>query len=170
MPHPTIVLAFALLFVVAGCGDGDLAQSQVQAPAHPPTGAPHLEVYKTPTCECCVDWIDHLEAHGFATTTYHPDDIGAIKRQYGIGLRHQSCHTAVSAEGYVFEGHIPAKFVAQFLANPPGGAIGLAVPGMPVGSPGMEVEDKFMPYQVLVLSSDGKAAPYATIDAPEQQF
>ena len=131
MPARSIFIAVTLLIAIAstvGCGDGDVAQ----APTDLAHGAPHLDVFKTPTCGCCVDWIDHLEAHGFATTVHHPDDIGAIKQQHGIGLRHQSCHTAVSAEGYVFEGHIPAKVVAQFLANPLDGAIGLAVPGMPV--------------------------------------
>ena len=70
----------------------------------------------------------------------------------------------------MFEGHIPTKLVTQFLDNPPDEAIGLAVPGMPVGSPGMEVGDKFMPYQVLLLKRDGGHEIYADISRPEQQY
>ncbi|KTF05719.1 protein containing DUF411, partial [marine sediment metagenome] len=73
-------------------------------------------------------------------------------------------------DGYVFEGHVPAKYMAQFLKNPPSDAIGLAVPSMPVGSPGMEYQDKFMPYKVIQLNKDGSTAIYATIDTPQQQI
>ncbi|WP_369802079.1 DUF411 domain-containing protein [Microbulbifer sp. Q7] len=81
----------------------------------------------------------------------------------------QSCHTSVSADGYVFEGHIPAKLIRQFLRNPPAGARGLAVPAMPLGSPGMEVGDRFTPYKVLQLNRDGSTSVYANIDHFEQQ-
>ena len=74
----------------------------------------------------------------------------------------QSCHTGVSADGYFFEGHIPAKFVTAFLANPPENAAGLAVPGMPAGSPGMEMGDRFNPYSVILVKKDGTTEVYAT--------
>ena len=82
----------------------------------------------------------------------------------------RSCHTAVTTDGFVFEGHVPAKYMAKFLENPPKGAIGLAVPGMPMGSPGMEYQNKFMPYQVMQLNKDGSTAVYADIDSPEAQL
>ena len=79
------------------------------------------------------------------------DDLKPIKEKYGIKPDFRSCHTAVSKDGYVFEGHVPAKLVKQFLSQPRTDAIGLSVPAMVVGSPGMEMGEKFMPYQVLLL-------------------
>ena len=76
----------------------------------------------------------------------------------------------MSAEGYVFEGHIPARYIRDFLANPPADARGLAVPAMPVGSPGMEVEDRFMPYEVLLLKADGGVEVFARVQTPAQQY
>jgi len=83
--------------------------------------------------------------------------------------RYQSCHTAVSSHGYVFEGHVPARHIKAFLANPPADAIGLAVPGMPLGSPGMEVGSRFDPYEVLLLKKDGSSEVFARVDSPAQQ-
>ena len=82
----------------------------------------------------------------------------------------RSCHTVVTTDGYVFEDHVPAKYMAQFLENPPVQALGLAVPGMPVGSPGMEYQNKFMPYQVMQLNKDGTTQVYADIESVEQQL
>ena len=82
----------------------------------------------------------------------------------------RSCHTAVTSDGYVFEGHVPAKYIAQFLANPPSEAIGLAVPGMPMGSPGMEYQNKFSPYQVMQINKDGSTAVYAEGDSANAQL
>ena len=77
--------------------------------------------------------------------------------------QYRSCHTAVSSEGFIFEGHIPSKYIKQFLSEDHPDAIGLSVPGMPLGSPGMEVEDRFMPYDVLILFKDGTSKTYAEI-------
>ncbi|MGB1058644.1 MAG: DUF411 domain-containing protein, partial [Ketobacter sp.] len=77
---------------------------------------------------------------------------------------------AVSKQGFVFEGHIPARYIQQFLANPPEGAFGLAVPAMPVGSPGMEVNERFMPYQVLLLKKDGSTEVFAAVENAAQQY
>ena len=132
--------------------------------------AVHLDVYKTETCGCCTLWMDHMEAHGFTSTGHHPDDLGALKRELGVPARYGSCHTGVSEEGYVFEGHVPARYVTQFLANPPEGAIGLTVPAMPVGSPGMEWKDQFNPYDVLLLKEGGEVEVYASVETYEQQF
>ncbi len=97
-------------------------------------------------------------------------DLAALKQSKLIAPRYRSCHTAVSEQGYIFEGHVPAKFIAQFLATPEQDALGLAVPAMPVGSPGMEMGDKFMPYQVLLLRDDGSHTVYAHINRYEEQF
>ena len=129
-----------------------------------------LDVYKSPTCGCCGKWIEHAEQRGFSVSTHHPEDLNQLKVDQGIAPRVQSCHTSVSAEGYVFEGHIPARYIRDFLANPPAGARGLAVPAMPLGSPGMEVKDRFMPYEVLLLQDDGSTAVYAKVTTPGQQY
>ena len=85
--------------------------------------------------------IEHAEGYGFDSEIFHPRNLNGIKDEYGIPPRYRSCHTAVSPDGYVFEGHIPAKIVREFLESPPEDAIGLTVPAMPVGSPGMEVAE-----------------------------
>ena len=122
-----------------------------------------LLVHKTPTCGCCKKWVKHLEANSFSTMIKDHQNLQKVKEQHSIKPKYQSCHTAVSQDGYVFEGHIPSKFIKQFLANPEADAIGLAVPGMPLGSPGMEVEGRFMPYDVLVLYKDGSSRVYAEV-------
>ena len=114
--------------------------------------------------------IEHFEESGFSTETHHPEDLVAVKIQQGIQGNYQSCHTTVSSNGYVFEGHIPAKFIHRFMLNPPTDAIGLTVPGMPLGSPGMEVEDRFTPYQILILFKDGSSKVYAKINNYSKQF
>jgi hypothetical protein len=129
-----------------------------------------LTVYKTPTCGCCKEWISHIEQYDFNAASVNQDSLTALKSSKGIAPAFRSCHTAISADGYVFEGHVPAKFIQQFLENPPANAIGLSVPAMPLGSPGMEVDDKFMPYKVILLNSDGSHAIYASLASYEEQF
>lgn len=82
----------------------------------------------------------------------------------------RSCHTTVTESGYVFEGHVPMKYVDEFLQNPPANAIGLSAPGMPVGSPGMEVGDKFMPYALMLLKDDGSVEEYAMVTEQAAQY
>ena len=122
-----------------------------------------LLVHKTPTCGCCKKWVKHLEDNSFSMMIKDHQNLKKIKTQYSIKPKYQSCHTAVSKEGYIFEGHIPSKFIKNFLEDPEPNAIGLSVPGMPLGSPGMEVEGRFMPYDVLVLYKDGSSKVYAEI-------
>lgn len=129
-----------------------------------------LHVHKTASCGCCGDWIKHLEQSGFAVKYTNHDDLSNLKAQYGIGNQYQSCHTGVSADGFVFEGHVPAKFIRQFLNEEHPDSLGLSVPGMPVGSPGMEYENKFMPYQVLLLHKNGRVSVYAEVNTVHDQF
>ena len=152
-----------------------LVSQTVHASSTPSTAATadkpvQLEVYKSPACGCCEEWISHLQSHGLKSTIHHPDDLNAIKNRYRISPQYQSCHTAVSPDGYVFEGHIPAPVITRFLAEKPEGAIGLAVPGMPVGSPGMEMGERFTPYDVLLLKSDGSSEVYIRITSLTQTF
>ena len=144
-----------------------LPESQSMLAEQPATDL--LQVFKSPSCGCCEGWIEHLDSAGLSTSAQHPADLAGVKTEHGIAPQYRSCHTAVSADGYVFEGHVPARYVQAFLAEPPTGAIGLAVPGMPVGSPGMEMGDDFMPYQVLLLKHDGDAEVYARVDSAADQ-
>ncbi|MGB2784798.1 DUF411 domain-containing protein [Psychrobacter sp.] len=127
-------------------------------------------VYKDPHCGCCKEWISHAEDNGLSATAHDVEDMSVVKERYSVPNEMQSCHTIVTADDYVFEGHVPAKYMAQFLENPPAQAIGLAVPGMPMGSPGMEHQNQFDPYQVMQLNKDGTTEVYANIDSVEQQI
>jgi hypothetical protein len=94
-------------------------------------------------------------------------DLTTIKSKYRVQGQYRSCHTGVVVQeenNYVFEGHVPAEFIESFLANPPEDALGLAVPGMPIGSPGMEVGERKDYYQVLLLKNDGSSAVYAHVN------
>ena len=122
-----------------------------------------LLVHKTPTCGCCKMWIKHLEEQGFSTSVKDHKNLQEIKERYEIKPEYRSCHTGVSKEGYIFEGHIPSQYITQFLSEDNPNAIGLSVPGMPLGSPGMEVEGMFTPYNVLILYKDGSSKIYAEI-------
>ena len=122
-----------------------------------------LLVHKTPTCGCCKMWMKHVEKNGFTAYGQDHQDLMKIKEKYNIEPQYRSCHTAVSSDGFIFEGHIPSKYIKQFLSEDHPEAIGLSVPGMPLGSPGMEVEDRFMPYDVLILFKDGTSKIYAEV-------
>ena len=129
-----------------------------------------LKIYKSRTCKCCQKWVRHIKEFGFETDVSNVALMSSIKDKYGIAPRYRSCHSALSKDGFVFEGHIPAKFIKQFLASPPETALGLSVPGMPVGTPGMEVKDRFQPYLVLQLNKDGTVDTYAQVNSYEEQF
>lgn len=129
-----------------------------------------LQVYKSPTCGCCGAWVDHMDDQGFKTQVFHPENLQAIKMEQGIPPELASCHTAVFKDNYVFEGHIPARYIDEFLLNTPEGARGLVVPGMPMGSPGMEFGERFTPYQVLQLNVDGSVEVFADVKSATDQL
>jgi hypothetical protein len=114
-----------------------------------------IEVWKSATCSCCKNWVKLLEANGFAVTVNaaDPSTLERIKRHSGIGAKIASCHTAKIGD-YVVEGHVPAPDIKRLVAERPD-AVGLAVPGMPVGSPGMEQGAESEPYDVLLIKKDG---------------
>ena len=129
-----------------------------------------LKVYKSQTCGCCKHWLTHLGESDVKYQSTDVQNLAEIKAMLKIKPQYQSCHTAISKENFIFEGHVPAKFIRQFLAEKPEGSIGLSVPAMPLGSPGMEVGDRFTPYKVLLLMKDGSAKEYAQINKYEEQF
>ncbi|NNE39007.1 MAG: DUF411 domain-containing protein [Gammaproteobacteria bacterium] len=161
-----IVSVFYLLIVACSDVADDNISANDQSPLQKLVS---LDVYKSPTCGCCGKWVEYMENNGFTAHTHDTENLASIKTQYGIDPQYRSCHTAVSTEGYVFEGHVPAKYIHQFFSEIPDDAIGLAVPAMPVGSPGMEMGDKFMPYQVLLIKEDGSSEVYADVQTLQQQ-
>ena len=118
-----------------------------------------VTVYKSPTCGCCRAWVTHLRSHDFAVTAHDVEDVAPIKKQHGVPAALGSCHTALVA-GYVIEGHVPGDVIRQLLASRPK-VVGLAVPGMPAGSPGMEGPTKER-YDVLAFDKAGGTKVFAT--------
>lgn len=116
--------------------------------------------HKSPYCGCCSDWTKHMQEAGFNVEEKLHDNMNLIKQKLGIRPEIASCHTA-EIDGYVFEGHVPAQDIKAFLANPPRNAQGLAVPGMPMGSPGMEYGDKKDSYTVYAFDKDGDVIEFA---------
>ena len=145
----TIGLAAGVLALVLGISATTAAQRPVT-----------IEVYKSPTCGCCGLWVKHLQDNGFRTRVTETDDLSTIKQKYGVPAKASSCHTAV-VDGYALEGHVPAADVKRLLKERPAVA-GLAVPGMPVGSPGMEVGKTVQPYNVVSFDKGGALKVFAS--------
>ncbi|HEX6134004.1 MAG TPA: DUF411 domain-containing protein [Longimicrobiales bacterium] len=148
-----------LLVLATACGGSGPDTDRVALAA---AGAPAdtLVVYKSPTCGCCSNWVDHIEENGFAVVTHDISDVEltATKRRLGVPAGRVSCHTA-TVRGYTIEGHVPADLVRRLLDEKPDGVLGLAVPGMPIGSPGMEGLIR-QEYDVLTFDAEGNVAIY----------
>ena len=136
--------------------DGAIAQATTLDP-----NLPAVLVYKSPTCGCCNGWVEHMEAAGFAVDARNTTDLMTVKRDGGVPAQLSSCHTAI-IDGYIVEGHIPAEQVKRLLAERPAVA-GIAVPGMPTGSPGMEGANA-QPYQVLSFTHSGESGVFADVN------
>lgn len=124
----------------------------------PASAADAVDVYKSPYCGCCEQWVEHLQQAGFAVRTHDVNDVPAARQRLGMPERLGSCHTAKVA-GYVVEGHVPAADIQRLLKEKPK-AIGLAVPSMPPGSPGME-SPKPVPYNTLLVQAGGATTVFA---------
>ncbi len=111
-------------------------------------------VYRSPTCGCCKKWVDHMAQNGFRVEDNVTEDMNLIKEKYGVPKNLASCHTAI-VNGYVVEGHVPAQDVLKMLSTKPK-ISGISVPGMPVGTPGMEMGDRKDPYKVISYDAEGK--------------
>jgi hypothetical protein len=124
--------------------------------------SPVVRVTKSPQCGCCGDWVEHVRAAGFETEVGDVEQqaLDALKAELGIAPEHASCHTA-TVDGYFVEGHVPAEDIQRLLSERPD-ARGLAVPGMPVGSPGMEMGDMRDPFDTLLIGKDGKSSVFAS--------
>ena len=126
--------------------------------ALPASATEVVDVYKSPYCGCCGKWVDHLKAAGFEVRTHEVNDVPGARKSLGMPDRLGSCHTAKVA-GYVVEGHVPAADIQRLIKEKPK-ALGLAVPSMPPGSPGMETAHP-VPYETLLVSQNGSTSVYA---------
>lgn len=117
-------------------------------------GTKEMTVYCSPNCGCCGVWVEHAQKHGFEVKEIKTEEIEALKEKYNVPPELASCHTTI-IDGYVMEGHIPADDIKRFLKEKSEMA-GLAVPGMPLGTPGMEAGETKQPFQVLAFDGQGK--------------
>lgn len=129
-------------------------------PLRAASALPQVEVFKNPSCGCCGAWVDHMKAAGFPVKVNLTDDTSAARKRLNMPERFGSCHTAVVA-GYAVEGHVPADDVKRLLALKPA-AIGIAVPSMPPGSPGMEMGARKDPYNVFLIDKRGHETVFAS--------
>jgi hypothetical protein len=126
-----------------------------------PRNAGTAVVYKSPTCGCCSKWEKHLEDNGFKVESHPTKDMMSIKSKYHIPTEDRSCHTALIG-GYVVEGHVPAEDIKALIKKHPAGVVGISVPGMPVGTPGMESDDGHVDsYDVVTFDSKGKTTVFS---------
>ena len=134
---------------------------EAQAPRseREPLFKPAVTVFKDPHCGCCKEWIEHLRKHAFSVTAKDTSDVASIKRSGRVPSQLGSCHTAFVG-GYVIEGHVPAEDIKRLLKEKPKVA-GLAVAGMPIGSPGMEVGNRKDKYDVIAFTRDGSTSVFA---------
>jgi hypothetical protein len=152
-----VVLAVPL--ALAACNRGEAEQAVAATPESiAASAADTMIVYKTPTCGCCNDWIDHVKEHGFPVVAHDLDRLDHVKQQLGVPAGMISCHTA-TVRGYTIEGHVPADLIRRII-DEKSSYRGLTVPGMPVGSPGMEGPWK-QDYDVLAFDGRGNLTVYA---------
>ena len=140
------LVAVVMIWLVASTG------------AHAAPEALEITVYRDPSCSCCGGWMEHLTTQGFQVRNVLTSDMGAVKQQYRVPNDLASCHTAV-INGYVIEGHVPANDIKRLIAEKLDVA-GIAVPGMPIGTPGMESENVPDPFSVFSFDQQGKAKTF----------
>lgn len=147
--------------VAAASAQQSMPDKPVSSEPDAPRALPVAVVHKSPTCGCCSLWITHLQQAGFDVEARDTDDLNPLKERLGVPYGKGSCHTA-EIGGYVVEGHVPASDIKRLLRERPR-IRGLVLPGMPMGSPGMEVPDgSVQPYTVEQVNLDGTTAPYAS--------
>ena len=151
-PHSLRTAAITILTAAALASTAPHAQVKAGADRQ-------LRVYKSPTCGCCANWVRYMQANGFTATTTEMTDVTPMKVQNGVPSRAYSCHTTLVG-GYVIEGHVPVEDIRRLLKEKPA-IVGLAAPGMPAGSPGMDVPNS-PPYDVVAFDKAGKVSVFAT--------
>lgn len=178
------LLGVGTVALVSGCGaEPDLSASDTGSPKPaPPTALPDavaeygvdpallaFTVFKDPSCGCCGGWVEHAEENGLSVVIEHPEVMGEVFSMHDIPVDLQSCHLALNAAGTVFVGHVPVRFILEYLQDPPADSRGLTVPAMPVGTPGMEMGEQFDPYDVLMFTADGQTEVFARVRRASEQ-
>jgi hypothetical protein len=153
--YQTHLKAFGIGIILAALGVGGYLYFGPSASANLPT----VTVYKSPSCQCCSKWVTHMEEQGFPVEVESKLRVGPVKEQVGLPSSLAACHTAVVGD-YVVEGHVPAADVKRLLRERPD-VRGLSVPGMPVGSPGMERGNRVEPYEVVTFTPTGDTTVFA---------
>lgn len=151
-----------LLILLGVLGQAACTNDSTTAGRTSDTGRPLVVVHKTATCGCCSMWVEHLRANGFEVDVRDAANLTPVKDRTGVPSGLRTCHTA-EVGGYFVEGHVPASEIARLLAERPD-AKGLAVPGMPLGSPGMEYQNQHEAYDVLLVLPDGNTSVFAHHD------
>jgi len=154
-----VLFVLLILPVAASLAEGDV-------PSGANGSATTVVMYKSPSCGCCEKWADNLRAHGFTVESRPTDLMGNIKDERGIPVNLRSCHTA-EVDGYYVEGHVPAADILRLLKDRPENVRLLTVPGMPLGSPGME-HPRPQNFITVAVDADGKASIYAQHEAGEE--
>lgn len=166
--NPVLRLSCGLgVLLLAACSPVDAPMPAAKASVIAATGlpvasrvAPLITVHKSPSCGCCHVWVERMEAAGFQVKVHDRDELDTVKQSLGVPPRLASCHTA-QVEGYVLEGHVPAEDIHRLLKQKPD-VRGLAVPGMPRGSPGMEMPDGARDaYSVIAIGRDGSMKEFS---------
>jgi hypothetical protein len=150
------MLRFAL---TAGLVTAIIIGATLAPQSGPKAAAISADVYKTSTCNCCAKWVELLQQDADSVRVHNLQDLSAIKSRYGVPPKLRSCHTTL-VDGYVFEGHVPIDLLRGVLRDRPG-IVGLAVPGMPIGSPGMEVAGQKQRYNVIAFRANGATETFA---------
>jgi len=164
-----IVLSLLILVVIlAACSTSNTSQSTESQVSQNPVqeaSSPQLPtkivVYKSPTCGCCGEWTKHMEENGFDVEVKDVSDLASVKTRFNVPNNLQSCHTALIGD-YVIEGHVPAIEVQRLLQQHPENVVGLAVPGMPSGAPGMNYGSPSQPYEVIAFDDGGGTEVFAS--------
>ena len=161
MTDNTLMTRRSWLASVASTVAAGVALSALATPVNATSVATPLTVYKDPSCGCCTKWVAHLSANGLKPIVKDRSDMAALKDSLGVPTQLRSCHTAVAGK-YVIEGHVPAADLKRLLASAPKDVIGIAVPEMPAGSPGMEMGGRRDRYDVIAFGSGGATHVFAT--------
>lgn len=147
----SLVGLIALGVIGGACSNADAAGTETE-----------MTVYATPTCGCCGGWVDHMRENGFTVRVVYQDDLSDVRERHRLPAELVSCHMGV-VQGFAVEGHVPASVVHRLLAERPE-VLGIAAPGMPAGSPGMEMPDGFVqPYDVISYDAGGRLRVFQSI-------
>jgi len=161
MKRRLFLASLALFLLLPACtADSAPADEAPTAIVSSTESSPAITVYKSPTCGCCSLWVEHLEANDFTVQVVEMDNVNSVKEYYRIPSELMACHTGI-VDGYVIEGHVPADDIKRLLEERPE-AIGLSVPGMPIGSPGMEVEGRPADNYDVMLITEGGSSVFAS--------